>query len=287
MRLDFEAIGTVWSIEVPVLPEDVTEQQIGEAVSRRIEEFDKTYSRFKNDSWITKARKPGIYQLPNDIGPLLSVYRKLYDVTNGLFTPLIGSALEQAGYDVGYSLVPKSITPVPSWNESLRVSANQLEVKKPVVLDFGAGGKGYLVDIVAGVLTSFGVESFCVDAGGDIVYQNKNNTSLEVGLEHPEKFDEVIGVVKLLNGSLCGSAGNRRKWNGYHHIINPRTRTSSKERIASWVVTSSGLVADSLATALLLTSARNLAPHFNFEYAVIHEDYTLEKSAYFPATFFT
>src|SRR3989338_5226434 len=108
LQLEFEAIGTHWNIELFNLSATVQTSVLKEKVLNRINEFDAIYSRFRDDSLVTKMSKAaGTYELPKDALPLLDLYQELYTLTNGLVTPLIGNALEQAGYDAAYSLEPK------------------------------------------------------------------------------------------------------------------------------------------------------------------------------------
>jgi thiamine biosynthesis lipoprotein ApbE len=75
-----------------------------------------------------------------------------------------------------YSLQAKatSITSLAIGTMSWKRQGQQLtvEVTHPVMLDFGAAGKGYLIDIVADILRQEQIESFCVDAGGDMIYDS-------------------------------------------------------------------------------------------------------------------
>jgi thiamine biosynthesis lipoprotein len=52
-------------------------------------------------------------------------------------------------------------------------------------------------------------------------------------------------------------------------------------------VADTGLLADGLATALFFADAAMLQKHYNFEYAIVNNDFSLERSPNFPATFFT
>jgi thiamine biosynthesis lipoprotein len=96
----FEAIGTHWQIDLnqAIAPNQLTE--LRRKINERIEEFDQSYSRFRADSWITKiSKQTGTYTVPHDGEPLISLYHKLYTLTGGLVTPLIGQMLVDAGYD--------------------------------------------------------------------------------------------------------------------------------------------------------------------------------------------
>jgi thiamine biosynthesis lipoprotein len=76
-------------------------------------------------------------------------------------------------------------------------------------------------------------------------------------------------------------------WDVYHHIIDPHSLKSPRHIRAVWVVADTGLLADGLATALFFCPAATLAKSYNFAYAMVYDDYSLEHSDNFPATFFT
>jgi FAD:protein FMN transferase len=287
LEWSFTAIGTQWWIGIYETLPAATLKGLQRAIAERIESFDKTYSRFRNDSLITKiAHSAGTYDLPADGQKLLAFYRQLYEVSDGLVTPLIGQVLSDAGYDASYSLKPGELAVPPAWEDGLEVCGLTLITKQPVLLDFGAAGKGYLVDIVSQVLIDASVSQFCVDAGGDM-YCHGLDDDLMIGLEHPDNDAQVLGVACMRQGSLCGSAGNRRKWAGYHHIMHP-TRLQPVNTIkAVWVTAEDALTADGLATALFFVPPARLQAHFSFTYCLVQADNSVEMSVSFPAQLFT
>ena len=131
------------------------------------------------------------------------------------------------------------------------------------------------------------IHNFCIDAGGDIIYFNTSNKPISIGLENPYSIKQVIGEVRILNKSICASAGNRRKWGKFHHIIDPHTLKSPDSVIASWVVADTALIADAIATCLFLVPPEKLTSHFEFEYCVISSDNTIARSRRFPVKFYT
>ena len=142
----------------------------------------------------------------------------------------------------------------------------------------------YLVDLIANVLEQDNIHEYCVDAGGDILH--KNTQTIRVGLEDPENLGQVVGVCELGNGSICGSAGNRRKWENFNHIMNPITRASSEGILAVWVTAETAMLADALATCLFFVPASALYEH-KFEYVLIHADRSVERSAHFAGELFS
>jgi thiamine biosynthesis lipoprotein len=282
----FEAIGTHWVIE---LFEDVANpDDLLAVIKQRIDVFDQTYSRFRDDSLVTQmATKPGTYTLPADAEPLFDLYEQLYKISKGKVTPLIGNLLEDTGYDANYSLSPRqTIRSLPSWEDALEYAYPTLHVRQPVVIDLGAAGKGYLVDIISGLLSDAGVRNFCVNAGGDMYVSDPPEGALAVALEHPDNLTQAIGIAKLTEGSICGSSGNRRAWRGYMHILDPQQKQSPQHIKAVWVCAQSALIADALSTCLFFMEPDVLTEYFEYDYAIVNSDNSLVYSRNFPAEFF-
>jgi thiamine biosynthesis lipoprotein len=267
----FEAIGTQWSIET-ARALDVDERT---AISELIDSFDRTYSRFRDDSLVSSmATKAGVYTFPGDALQLIGFYRELYRATNGAVSPLVGQLLSEAGYDKTYSLQPGQISKVPAWDEVMQWDDLTVEMSRPALLDFGAAGKGYLADLVGELLERSGYEQYVVDASGDI--RTRGITEV-VGLENPFDASTVIGAVPLRDASLCASATNRRTWGDWHHIVDPKRRLPMRSIVATWVVGSSTMVADGLATALFFVPAKELSG-WEFQYVRLHANGMIERS---------
>jgi thiamine biosynthesis lipoprotein len=287
-ELHFEAIGTHWFIELPDQADFPTD--LITDIQQTIHTFDSRYSRFRPDSFVTRlSKEAGNYILPEEAQPMLDLYQQLYQITNGLMTPLIGQTLSDAGYDADYSLVPKNPRPAPPWEDTFLYAFPKLTMYQPALLDFGAAGKGYLVDILSERIENHAIKNYLVNGSGDI--RIRSSEPIDFGLEHPDQNGTFIATAHLSNQSLCGSSGNRRTWGTgdtkYHHIINAKTVQSPSQIRALWVIADTTLLADGLTTALFFTSAATLHKHFNFEYAIIYDDYSLEHSKNFPADFYT
>ena len=286
-RAVFEAIGTRWDIRADDPIDDTAWQRLSEKIRRRIEAFDKAYSRFRPDSLVTKmSRRAGRYELPADGYKLLSFYERLYKSTDGKITPLIGQTITDAGYDAKYSFQTSELHTPPKWEDVITYDQQEIYIKKPALLDFSAAGKGYIVDIVGELLRSAGLHSFIINAGGDLLHCSVDGEPISVGLENPSDTLEAIGIAKLSNQSLCASSGSKRKWGTYHHIIDPDSLQSPIEIISTWVVADDTMMADGIATALFFTNPEVLRKHFNFSYAILYKDMTLLQSKDFPATVF-
>lgn len=271
----FQAIGTHWQLDTP----DALGADVLAAVHARIARFDADWSRFRDDSWVSEVARAGAgtYRLPDDAGPLLDAYDVAERCTAGAVDPLVGRALEDLGYDASYSLRPRRdadgallTTPAPPWRTTARRDGSTLTLGAPALIDVGAGGKGYLVDLVAGVLAAHGVTEHVVDAGGDL--RAAVPEPLTVALEDPRDPTRAIGVVRLAAGALCGSATNRRAWAGVHHVVDARTGAPTSDVRATWAIGETALAADLAATALFFAEPDLVASRFGVRYVVLRGD---------------
>lgn len=286
--INFPATGTSWKIDLDEKISSGEVSKIESLIKKKVNDFENTYSRFIEDSLVSQMSvKKGKFFLPEDARPLFDFYFELNELSEGKFTPLSGEILSQAGYDKNYSFIQKTeLSNLPKLKEALFYDFPNIEVKIPRGLDFGAAGKGYLIDIVGEILEQLRIDYFCIDAGGDILYKSDKNIPLEVGLENPLDTNQVIGVAAVKNKSICGSSGNRRKWDKFNHIINPDTYLSPTEILATWAVADITMEADGLATCLFFTDPKALKEHFDFEYLILRNDFSVDKSDYFPAKLF-
>ncbi|WZH52590.1 MAG: FAD:protein FMN transferase [Nocardioides alkalitolerans] len=254
----FEAIGTRWRLTTDAPLSD----PVRRAVALRIDAFDRDWSRFRPGSVVDAVRaSAGRHRMPDDAGPLLALYDRLHAATAGAMSPAVGDGLEHLGYDAGYTLAARpGHRPAVDWG-AVGWDAPYLVTAEPFVLDVGAAGKGYLVDLVTGVVRGFDEHragGVTVDASGDLVHvPGPGAAPYRVALEHPERPGFAVGIAAL-DGSpqrraLCASATNRRAWgDGLHHVLDARTGRPVADVLATWVVAGSALVADGLATALFL-----------------------------------
>lgn len=285
--LQFEAIGTHWQIDVDEQVSDGQWMNVQDAIHSRIEEFDTHYSRFRVDSLVSQmAKTGGTFQLPTDAKELFDLYYRLYTLTDGSFTPLIGNLLADSGYDATYSFTEKPLRTPSRWEDVLSYTYPELTIAKDEILDFGAGGKGYLIDIVGGVLRQQGILNFCIDAGGDILHSSAKKIPLRIGLENPRDVSQAIGVASVCNQSITGSSGNRRKWGKHHHIFNPHTKESTNDVLATWVIAPTALVADAVATCLFFVSPETLRSVLRFDYLILYPDNSIVRSENFTAELF-
>lgn len=291
-RWTFDAIGTSWTIDTaaPLTPD------VAALVTRRIDDFDRAWSRFRGDSLVTRmAAGGGTFELPAEAERLLGFYAELDELTDGAVNPLVGGRLADLGYGADYSLVPAVATEAAAtdaYASTLTLTRGgpahvAVETDRPVVLDVGAAGKGLLVDLVAALLADHGFGEVTVDASGDLFHGGP--APLRVALEHPGDPELAIGVVEIEpQTSLCASATNRRAWgDGLHHVIDARTGLPTEDVVATWVVAADCMHADGLATAYFFAGPDRLSGAQPHEFVRVLADGRVEWSPGFPGEVFT
>lgn len=250
----FEAIGTAWSVETA----DPLSASARLDVDELIADFDRTWSRFRDDSLVSElGRSGGEVPAPRDAAAMLALYDELDRATAGAVNPLVGESLARLGYDARVSLVPGAPFAAPAWRELLVWDEGMLRLAAPATIDVGALGKGRLVDLVLAALERHGARDVVVDASGDLATRGRLQ---RVGLEHPYRPDRVIGVIEVADAALCASAINRRAWGeGLHHVLDARTGAPVRAYAATWAIAPTAMQADALATALFFDGGPELA----------------------------
>jgi thiamine biosynthesis lipoprotein len=287
----FGALGTQWEIATGELLDDGLRQLI----LKLIDDFERTYSRFRDDSLVAQiaaAHEGGRFLFPEDSTVLFGLYDRLYEATGGAVDPLVGRRLELLGYDRTYSLTlaPAAVREAealarPEWSSDVIRDGTTVITHAPLVIDVGAAGKGYLVDLVSEMLRTAGVADYLIDGSGDL--RHSGQSPIRVGLEHPFDPALVIGVGNLRDAALCASAVNRRAWaDGLHHVLDARTGDPIHHVLATWVVAEDTATADGLATALFVTAPEKLAETFSFAFARMFADGRAEVSDNFDGDVF-
>jgi FAD:protein FMN transferase len=273
-RWRFDAIGTVWEIE--------TDAALGAAVrtevTRLIAGFDAEWSRFRDDSVVSRlAREGGEAPAPADAAIMLDAFAELSRATDGAVNPLIGAALEHRGYDRGYSFVDRGARAAPAeWRRLLTWTDGALTLAEPALIDVGALGKGRLVDLVIAAVRRAVNGDITVDAGGDLAVRGAGQ---RIGLEHPYDPRRAIGVIEVTDAALCASATNRRAWGeGLHHVLDARTGVPVRTIAATWAVAPTAMQADAIATALFFDGGPELAHAWGVEWVRMTTDGHVEWS---------
>lgn len=297
----FTATGCPWRV--------LTRRALPPGARRRVLElvdaYEGVWSRFREDSLVSRAARgevgglgeagtrgtpgPVVLDLPRGSGRMLALYDLLHRASAGRIDPLVGADLVELGYDPAYSFTVRdgalhrlgARRGRLTWGQ-VRRDGDRLTLPRPALVDVGAVGKGFLVDMVADALGRAGVDEVVVDASGDLVV--RSGTPVRLGLEEPGSPGRVIGVVTLRRGALAASGVSERAWGeGLHHVLDALTGLPVRDVLATWAVAGTCAQADGIATALFLTPPQQLAAAgLRYDFVLERADATVLTSRTFP-----
>jgi thiamine biosynthesis lipoprotein len=244
----FRAMGT--EIELFV---DASEAD--EALDSAEDEFHRLeaiLSRFRPESELSRLNEAGALNAGPELLEVVALALDARERTNGRFDPTVHDSVVCAGYDRSFELVPADGTAViagAACGGAVRLAGTKIELGPNVRIDLGGIGKGYAVARAVQLLSTAG--HALVNAGGDIAV---------VGGSWPVGVQTAAGDVtlELSSGALATSGRDRRHWrrNGQelHHLIDPKTGTSSdSDLVRLTVVARDAVEAEVWAKALYLS----------------------------------
>jgi len=128
-----------------------------------------------------------------------------------------------------------------------------------ITIDLGGIAQGYGADLAINALKKSGVTQAMVELGGEVraLGRNKDGKKWRVGIRHPLKENELLGVLELEDESAAtsGDYENYFVFDGvrYSHIIDPRTGKPATSGIASATIVGKECAnVDALATAFMI-----------------------------------
>lgn len=248
------ALGTGLLIHTARPLDDELHVRIGDF----IDEYESVTSRFRNDSLVAamaKAEHGGAFAFPDWTLPLFMLCDVLAAASAGAIDPCIGEDMIRLGYgaDLTFTMQPDAANHLgaihgrPTWEHDVARDGTTLRTIRPAQLDFGACGKGYLVDLLGMMLCeqSGSAAEFLIDAGGDMLINSRD--SIDIALEDPTDTNNAVGIAHISSGAFCASAPSRRHWGEahelrLHHLLNAIDGQPVNNVAATWVYVNANLL---------------------------------------------
>jgi thiamine biosynthesis lipoprotein len=195
-------------------------------------------------------------------------------LTDGLVTPTMLTALENAGYRESFETLKgsSSVAVLPQRNtgivvqddwRGIRLNGNTHTVTVPpgMRLDLGGIAKGWAAGKAAHWLGE--VAPAMVEAGGDIAFSGPMNdgTAWPIGVADPLVRTEQLDLLALKGGGVATSGRDYRRWRvgekWQHHILDPRTgEPAATDVLSATVVAPSTIQAEVAAKVALILGSR-------------------------------
>lgn len=181
--------------------------------------------------------------------------------TDGLVTPTVLRALEDAGYDRSFDALepalstPRPATPAPDVRCLERDAATRsIRLPPGVTLDLAGTAKAWSIDEAAGGLARFGAA--LVEVGGDMAMRGTPPAPWPIAVQDPRTGDE-LDLLLASTGGVATSGRDHRRWlragREQHHVIDPRTgEPAHTDVLAATVIARTALDADVAAKRVLI-----------------------------------
>jgi thiamine biosynthesis lipoprotein len=250
----------------------------GEAVVAVLDAADLAYSRFRDDSEISRLNARAGERLPISalLGEAIEAGLRAARLSGGAVDPTVGRAMRLIGYDADFDRIRADggpivvhLEPIPGWQSvELSRSPREIRVRKGVELDLGSTGKALAADRAArAARTAAGGGGVLVSLGGDIAVAGEppdGGWRILVAEDSETPSDAEGEVISIDTGAVATSSTTVRRWRRgdrtLHHLVDPRTGApvESPWRTAS-VVAATCVDANTAATAAIVMGAAAIA----------------------------
>jgi FAD:protein FMN transferase len=240
---------------------------------RRLEELERRWSRFRDDSDVSRLNgsPEAMLVVGADTVRLVTTMKHAWSATGGRYDPTLLGAINEAGYATSAdgsgrrSSRPHGRRAAGGVGD-VRVhhSAPLIAVPEGVGLDPGGIGKGLAADIVVRELLDAGADGALVCVGGDLACAGAppEPQGWRVAVEDPTERSRTLATVALAAGGAATSSTLSRTWadggRRRHHVIDPSTGGSASTDLAAVTVFArAGWEAEAHATAALLAGSQS------------------------------
>jgi thiamine biosynthesis lipoprotein len=189
---------------------------------------------------------------------VLRIAQEVHKQSNGLFNCGIGHRLVSAG------LLPRHVNlskyQLGGIEDVHFLDSELITSPKPLCLDLGGIAKGFAVDQAVESLIASGIQSGCVNAGGDLRVFGQYPRSIQI--RNPRAPNELIDIGSLQNGAIATSGLYfSQRDQEQSHIINPLAQDESEAHIdfsdSYSILANECVYADALTKVLALSGARD------------------------------
>lgn len=270
--LQGETMGTTFTIKAYV-PFWRSENNITKRLQHRLSVITNIFSTYDDSSEISqfnKTRHQNPIQVSQEFYDLLNQAQLLNEKTFHMFDVTVLPLYRLWGFMKTEPLkseplssdISKTLAYVGS--DKLKfVGPGKIQKTHPLIeCDLSAIAKGYAVDELSRILKQVGSKHFIVEIGGEIYASGQKGRSQNwrCAISVPKSDanpNDILYAIELKNKALATSGDYRNyqqiNQKKYTHIINPKTGYPSQKKIVSAsVIAKNCMLADSLATAVIL-----------------------------------
>lgn len=276
VRLAGEAQGTYYSIQYF----DPEQRNLQPQIDSLLQAFDRSASLWVDSSLLRRINDGQTDTLDDILSFLLQNSLRIMDYTDSAFDIRVGRLVQTWGFSFKQRSEPDSTTLAAllrAAHSPVGYANGRFFRHNPdTELDFNAIAQGYASDLVARLLDGYGIDSYLVDIGGEVISHGlkPDGKPWRVGIERPaeDRYSEPVvqTAITLTDASVVTSGSYRKYYEKggvrYSHTIDPATgRPVQHSLLSVSVVEDQCWLADAMCTAYMvmgLDSARRfIAAH--------------------------
>lgn len=257
-------MGTVVTVELWHEDDRQGEKQV-EAIMGEMHRIDALMSSYKPDSELS-AINDGAASAPVTVSKeLLALIERALeysDITSGAFDITYASAGQHYDYrnnsKPNQAQLQAALPAIDFHHVQIDRSASTVTFLHPGVrIDLGGIAKGYAVDRGMDILQQAGITTALISAGGDTrVIGKRWDRPWHIGIRNPRDEDNIVSMIPLENSAISTSGDYERYFEEdgvrYHHILDPKTGTSTHEILSSSIIGKSATDTDALSTSMFI-----------------------------------
>ena len=257
-------------VEVVIYGQDFSAELISE-IETELDSINQTYSATKDGSIISQINSLDFTQttLSNEQALVFKSAKNLNEFTSNKFNPAVYPLVKAWSFSPNYPVLDFTPPSQDYITQTLSLditnfdnfvldenTATLTKLNPSSQIDLGGIIKGYGADKISNILYSHGITKGYISIGSSSLKTLKMNA---VMIKHPEKTTDTIVKINLnkSNDFSISTSGDYERFYTYQgvkyaHIIDTDGKPYSTGIISATVITSSGIDADALSTALCL-----------------------------------
>lgn len=222
----------------------------------RLKQLNAMLSDYLPDSEVSKLSKlpqGKPHKISKELFNIIDFAKTISEKTQGAFDITIGKHSKRWR---NKDLKPDQSSDTPADYRDLVLDRQNktITLNKPLMIDLGAIGKGYIADELMLILKQANITQAAVIIGGETVLADAppEKDGWHIGIEDPEH--NVIGKVVLSNTCVSTSGDSYQFFEidgkRQAHVIDPKTKQGKTNRLNVTTIAPSAMQADAWATAL-------------------------------------
>lgn len=232
-----------------------------EQAFNRIEEIDEKFNALNPESPVYDFNNKNTSITDEEIVGLVNTALQISERSGGKYDVTIFPLIDLWGFFSESPVLPRreklnELLKVVGYG-NLTIENGKLEKKEEETkIDLGSIAKGYAIGEAGKVLTSAGITSGLIDAGGDIYALGTNyGKPWKIGIRNPHG-EGVVGTLELSDMAVITSGDYERFFEKdgikYHHILDPITGYPAEGIASVTVISHDPASADAWSTALFI-----------------------------------